>query len=190
MSMSLARFNQLHSGLSSAAQKVYEVVPIAESWTSKRINVELQRCQINMNPQIVAGCLDTLLRTGLVVEPVRGEFRREKVREAAAKPDPMPAPIIEQHQEETEVKNITPTVTPKAHPKPAPNALDSLGELAQRAAQMAIIIADLQVQVKKLADQIGDSAVELQTQIEAKDEQLKGLKQLQAVLKSLTPVES
>lgn len=176
MSMSSAKFERIFVGLTSAAQKVYEAVPISETWSANKIGSELRRKNIGIDFSIVQGCLNSLIDVGLVVERGRGEFRRTPIRKAAEKQE------IAQPTEEIEMQN-KPQAT-KTAAKPATNAapmtvLDRLGELSQRVAQMSH-------QLTALSSDITDAAVEIQSQMDANEENIAKVRQLQTLLSSFS----
>lgn len=121
-----SRFQQIASGLSSIALKVYEAVPINEAWTAPQINGELRRKGITKPGDIVEGCLSNLVDNGLVLERPTGTFRRVEVREPEKKPMAV--------------------VTPIAAPAPV-DPLHVLGALSQRVRQLADEIDTIALQV-------------------------------------------
>lgn len=166
MSMSQSRFDQIFTGQSSIAKKVYEAIPIAESWSVRNVMAELARQGTNQDQRTVMGCIDGLKRAGLVNELVRGEFRREGIKAEPAKTITMKAV-----KAEIPVPQI---VVPMDIVAP----MDILGSLAAR----AVALGDM---AKQLADDIGDAAIEIQQQIETSDADTKKFRQLQALLKGI-----
>lgn len=173
MTMSRNRFETVFSGLTAAAKKVYHAVPRQDAWSIGYIIAELQRQGVGTNHKIVAGCLDTLVRNKLVFEPTRGTFRAEPIRENLK--DDIP----------TDDKEI-PMTAPALKIAAAPSAvaaqpvspLDRLGRLAHR-------VALLSDELNKISDEIGDAAIEIQSQMESNDANTEKLRQLGALLKSL-----
>lgn len=174
--MSRARFNSIYSGMTSVSKKVYEAVPMNEAWNTSKIAAELQRCGLGIDFRIVAGCLNSLCSAGLINEIGKAEFKREGIKtEAANKPT---------NELETDMgkQYVIKTVAQSAPAKKlAP--LDRLGELAQRAANMANML-------KELASDISDAAVDIQSQMETGEEDVKKLRQLQTLLKSIGAEET
>ena len=173
MSMSQSRFDAIFSGQTSIAKKVYEAVPIAESWNARKIMTELSRLGISQDQRTVTGCLENLRKSGLVNEFLKGEFRREPIKEVVLKAEAGKA---------KEVSVITlpkPTIAPSAVAHPADlSPMDILGALAARAANLASMANDL-------SSDISDAAVEIQQHIENNDADTQKLKQLQSILKSI-----
>lgn len=173
MSMSQARFERIISGMNAAARKVFDATPIAESWDYKQIAAELRRSGLNSDSHVVLGCLDTLVRSGLVNEVGRGKFRREEVK---------PTVLKQSNQKDepmTTAAKAKPTLTVKVAPaKQASSPMDMLGDLAARAANIANL-------VKELSSDISDAAVEIQTGLESSEEDMQKFKQLQSLLKGI-----
>lgn len=169
MSMSHSRFDAIFSGQSSIAKKVYEAVPIAESWNAKKIQSELTRQGITQDPRTIAGCLDTLRKSGLINELLRGEFRREVIKDPVVKVTSdvpkEPAPVA-----------AKPIIVTLAVEQISP--MDILGALAARAAHLSSMAYDL-------SSDIGDAAIDIQQRIENNDSDTQKLKQLQSILKSI-----
>lgn len=166
--MNHARFSAIYSGLTSVAKKVYEAVPIAEYWPAAKIIYEMDRLNIHVDHSVVRGCLRSLKEAGLIMEVNKqGEFKRVPVRMPASKTKTV-------EEEEMNNKNTAPAT---CHPKKT-TPMDALGELAQRAVRMADMLKDL-------ASDISDAAVEIQAQLEAGDEDVQKLRQLQTLLKGI-----
>jgi hypothetical protein len=174
--MSQARFNSVYSGLTAIAKKVYEAVPIAETWSIPQIIGELERTGFRHEYRSVAGCLATLLNAGLVQETSKGKFCREPIREKtiapkeeAMKAAPVPAVAV----------SPAPAVRAAvAVPAPQKSPIDRLGELAARVAAMA-------GSLKELASDISDAAIDVEAQVEQNEAAMAKVKQLQSILKSL-----
>lgn len=171
--ISRSRFDAVQREMTSAARKVYEATPIAELWTAHKIMAELKRTGVQMPINAVSGCIDGLIHSGVVQEPIRGNFRRAEIKEPAAK---APEPTIDELQSE---------IMRKPDPKPVPaavvdkkSALDLLGELSSRAS----VLADM---LRKLSVDMENAAIDIQQQIESNQDETGKLKQLQALLKSL-----
>lgn len=82
--MSQKRFDQIWSGISSSARKVYEEVPHQTPMDYKRIAAAMMRSGTNMDIDIIRGCLKALVSVGLVNEG-RDGFKREGIRKAQKK---------------------------------------------------------------------------------------------------------
>ena len=97
--MNEARFSSIHRGLSSVAQKVYAAVPIADEWAIEAVRRELTRKGHTIDLHTIRGCMSSLVDSGLVTEPSRGQFSRVAIKEAYKAPAE-PKPIKEAKQPE------------------------------------------------------------------------------------------
>lgn len=176
--MSLVRFNAVHSGQTAIAKKVYEAVPIAERWNIGQIVGELERIGFRIEYRTVAGCLASLIESGLVEEPSKGKFCREPIREKTAAPP----------KEETMKSTATPippvaislapiTLAPVSAAAPQKSPIDRLGDLAARVAVMAASLKDL-------ASDISDAALDAEAQFEENAASMAKVKQLHSLLRS------
>jgi hypothetical protein len=172
MSMSQARFDRIYSGINAAAKKVFGVIPIADSWDCRQVGGELRRLGMNYESSVVLGCIDTLVRAGLVNEVARGQFRREEIKVAAQPIQLKEAPMAGK----AKASAASAAEVPEAKPQSSP--MDVLGGLATRAANIASL-------VRQLSSDISDAAVEIQSTLESNEEGVLKLKQLQSLLKSI-----
>ena len=166
--LSRARFNVIYNEQSSAAQKVYDAVPIAEHWPTNKIIGEMARLGTSSNYRVVAGCLNTLLLAGLLREPRRGEFVRAQIKEPETH---KPAPQIEEVMTKTVV-----AIKPEKSVVQSP--IDKINALAMRTQD---IISELQ----QLASDLTDAAVDIQADVERNTADALKLKQLHALLASV-----
>lgn len=96
--MNPGRMNELVKRLTGIASKVYTATPCQETWSVEQIIREMFRAGTRANHEVVAGCLASLERDGLVKEPVHGRFIRIRIPVAfkepavANVPPPMPVP--------------------------------------------------------------------------------------------------
>jgi hypothetical protein len=86
------------AGLTGTAAKVYEVVPINESWTITQIMAELKRNRLNYEFLKVEGCLGSMIEPGIIrkvgdLAYQRVELKTMQLREVkitGLKPEPEP----------------------------------------------------------------------------------------------------
>lgn len=171
MSISRAKFTAIYSGTTSIAKKVYEATPKQDMWTVAQISSEMKRSGTSVDHRVLSGCLDSLVRSGLVRQPRKGEYRRESIREIESTT----------HEPETVEQEESAPMPPKQTPQPAaktPNPLDRLEELSQR-------LVGLAEQLGQLAGDIADAAIDIQVQMDTKNESAAKLKQLQSLLKDI-----
>lgn len=164
--MNKTRFDAIYSGLTSIAQKVDRAVPITEEWPTSQIHSELVRLGANTDRKILQGCLKSLMDAGLVTESAGKYYRRVEVRNrAASSTSPAPEPEIE------------------APPTPAPAAPTTpFGKLAALAAKAR----ELAKSLHELAEEIENAALDVEAQAEANSAELQKVKQLKAILHSLS----
>ena len=164
-----SKFKAIHNGLSAIVKKVYEAVPIKDNWEKHKIILETQRLYPSMRDQnAILGCLDTLVRSGLVNQLENGNFRREHVEINAS------------------VKSAT---TKKQEPEQEMSNTEKQGDAAfspiekiTRLQQMAAKIID---DVRAMSDAIETVAIEVEMQFSERDAESQKLKQLQTLLKGL-----
>ena len=162
--MNLAKFESVHRGLSVQARNVYEALPLSEPWNPTQIMKELHRTNASMSDaHSVRGCINSLIDSGLAVEPVRGSFKRIEIREK--KIDKPPALVAVKNSKEEEMKVAIYEIPEKASP------IDRLSGLAQR--------------LRELATDMDDAAIDLAEQAQKNDAETIKMRQLQALLKSL-----
>ena len=168
------RFNELMAAQSSICAKVYEAVPIQEAWDHSKIYAEMRRLGLNEKMDIVMGCLNTMVKGGLITEPSRGYFKRIKVRAESSTPTPQIEFADTTKKPETETKTETNMQTNN----PA-SPLVILGELATRLTQLAKDSA-------KLATDLEAAAIEIDETMQAGSEEMQKLRQLKDLIKVLT----
>lgn len=178
LTMNESRFNAVYRGLSEQAKKVYQAVPLTESWSVAQIMSELARTSGQREHRVVTGCLSSLRDVGLVRELAGGQWVRVEVRAKVAtthvEPE-MPQPPKQEPQKEPEM--------PAINTKPAPQQsnvtpLERIGGLSS---QVLGIIQSLH----QLAADIEATALEVEEQIEKIQKDSARLKQLQELLKGL-----
>lgn len=165
--MSLARASSLVNGLNSSARKVYEAIPISEGWHITRIVTEINRTA-KMDYRIITGCLDVLRSARLIRESPAMTFQRTEIRT----PKPQDNPSTEDPMKK--IDQSKPAAAPAATPA---SPMDKLGALAQRANAMM-------EQLKQLASDIADAAIEIQADHDNSKKGLELLSQFQALVKS------
>lgn len=166
--MSEARFNGLFNGLNSSARKVFEAIPISEGWHITRIVAEINR-KAKMDYRIITGCLTVLREAKLIRESPAMTFQRTEIRQLKTT-DNLPT---EEAMKKPE--SAKPAAAPQAAAPVSP--MDKLGSLAQRVNLMT-------EQLKQLATDIVDAAIEIQAEQENSKKGLELLSQFQALMKS------
>ena len=162
--MNEARFSSIHRGLSSVAQKVYAAVPIADEWAIEAVRRELTRKGHTIDLHTIRGCMSSLVDSGLVTEPSRGQFSRVAIKEAYKAP--------------AEPKAVKEAKQPE-NPMPKQGAIDKLTALSAR-------VRTAMSAMKTLADDIDNAALEIEADILKAGEGAQKYKQLQALLKEMS----
>lgn len=164
--ISQTRFKQMFNTLNAPVKKVYEAVPVSEAWTTTQIIGEISRLGYSMrDSKAIIGCLDTLKRQGLIQEPERGSFVRVEVKAI-----------------ETYVKFMEETKEKIMATKPVTQIkqtnLDRLINLSEKANGLA-------AQMKSLANELENVALEIEAEIQENSTSAQKLKQLQELLKGV-----
>lgn len=159
--MNQQKFESIHRGLTIQAKKAYGAVPIGESWNLSKIKNELDRLGTPLSDQrTLAGCINHLISSGLVVESPSRFFKREVVRLDAE---------VKASEQQKEIEVIKPTTA--SIPPITKGPLDMLGEFAQH--------------LRSLANDIESIAIVIASETEKNDLETAKLRQLQLLLKSL-----
>ncbi|CAB4134781.1 hypothetical protein UFOVP274_61 [uncultured Caudovirales phage] len=171
--MNYAKFNSIYQGLTSVSRKVYNAVPIGESWTPAWIASEIGRTGTAPEMKIIQGCLTSLKDNGLISETPLGKFSRKAVKMT---------PVIK--PEEIKVFKHKPAVTViKAEPVEEETVeiesnIDKLASLAKRTIEVSNML-------KILAADIENAALAIEEQNQARDKENAKIQQLVQLLKSL-----
>ena len=166
--ISQTRFKQMFNVLNAPVKKVYEAVPVSEAWTSTQIIGEISRLGYSMrDSKAIIGCLDTLKRQGLIQEPERGCFIRVEVKETAT--------TFDKFIEETKEKTMA---TSKPVTQIKQSNLDRLISLSEKANGLA-------AQMKAVATELENVALEIEAEIQENSTSAQKLKQLQELLKGV-----
>jgi hypothetical protein len=157
----------VHNTLNAPVKKVYEAVPASEAWTSTQIIGEISRLGYSMrDSKAIIGCLDTLKRQGLIQEPERGSFIRIEVKETTT---------FDKFIEETKEKTMA---TSKPVTQIKQSNLDRLINLSEKANGLA-------AQMKSMATELENVALEIEAEIQENSTSAQKLKQLQELLKGV-----
>lgn len=173
--MNQGRMKSIVTNLSGVASKVFDAVPFKQAWSKQQIAGELTRTSHNIDGRTLEGCLNSLVNSKLITEPIRGYFVRNAIKEKAvndesAKPEPMEKPQMS-------IVKPKPVVTlPAVDVGSTP--LDLLGNFGSR---INVIVRSLQ----QLAQDFDAATLEVDEQLEVSKQKNEKLNQLQALLKSL-----
>lgn len=177
--ISAARLKELLGGMNTAAKKVYEDVPINETWAATTICAVSNKSR-NVSYEVVRGCLDALVRAGLIRQTKDG-FQREPVRPAIKKVENL-AGLRDALEETKPQEKEVPMHAPANKAAPKPCVVDIISDLAQQLAAMSLRHGQ---EIKTLADLVSDAAIDVQSALEENSEAVSKLKQLQAIFKGI-----
>lgn len=189
MAMNASKFKSIWNGLTIVAQKVYTAVPMQGAWTAHQIHAELGRLQTARDMHTTAGCLNSLVRSGVVLESQRGYFTRAPIRGAVGKLEPAKE-LSEETPQEAAQSNVaqTQTETVKEPEMAAPSVLaikPAVKDPIDRLTELSGRVMSLSGSLKQLANDIDQAALDITEQMNVVDADTKKLKQLQAMLKEL-----
>lgn len=177
--MTPKRQQQLLQGQSSIARKVFDHVPIRESWPPHRIAAAIERTtRSRLDAKVVDGCLAALIETGLIRQHGSNtgarEYQRTPVSEAKAD---SPTTTIESTPPADGHIGIGPVDAPGVADSPTPFAvLSSLNERLFQVSQ----------ELKDIATGLGDAVLQIEEAREQNARDAKTLRQLQSLLGSLS----
>lgn len=162
-----SKFYSIFNGLSAIVKKVYESVPHQTPWDANQIHNDLYRSGTSAcDLRATRGCLDTLVRCGLVKEASHGMFIRIPVDKQQPKHQP------KQEDPQAEQPNESEAMTKTESP------IEKIGKLAAQAQSLVNV-------AKKLSADIETVAIEVEEMFSTRDAETAKLRQLQALLKSL-----
>lgn len=188
--LSEAKRDRILQGQTTTARKVYDAIPIAEPWEVPKIVAELSRRGQAIDYPILIGCINNLIRNGLVAEPVRKTYIRTPVRTKAVQAivssvmddEDMDDTDIEFTEPEAQAMPSTEQIQTKQKPgKGTPQAatIDRLGALAEKATNLA-------TDLKKLAAEIETAAIDIAEQIADVEAKAEKLRKFQALLSEIS----
>lgn len=162
--LSYSRHKQLYNSLTQVAAKVYDAVPLQEPWTKQQVISELTRCGTVRNIQTIEGCLNSLKNHGLIKEPKVGLFVR-----------------VPYKTEPVQVKTPENTMAQSAPATPDTKQRSPIDTLTQLTSRVSAAIG----QLKTLASEIEDAALEIEEQFRANEEEMQRFQQLKTLLKNI-----
>lgn len=176
MAMSDARYRQIRGGLSDIALRIYAVVPMQEFWDKAQVLRAMVKSGSHISPDVVAGCLDSLRRSGLIKEN-RDGFCRVPVKAPPVKGLASLKLVTETPPEEESTMGNIPT------PKPAPVKIGSVETLGRLAQQLIVMAQRHRDEIEDLAHLLADAAIEIQGEMENNAAAAERFQQLQALMK-------
>ncbi|HDR9163629.1 TPA: hypothetical protein QDB28_004033 [Burkholderia vietnamiensis] len=172
--MTPAKFKIALDSQSAIARKIFEGVPIQDSWTANKIVTELTRMggSTRVDFRTAQGCLDSLKDAGLIKEPQRGLFQRVMPRERETISLPasaQAAPSLDPQAREPKI-----TITPPATDESTPISI--LGGIASALRTQA-------AELIQIADKIDTAAIGIEERAEHVESRLSKFRELSALLK-------
>ena len=159
-----ARFKAVFNGQSAIAKKVFDSVPKDTYWAAGRIANEMSAIHgANPGINIINGCLNTLLKSGLVIEGSPGLFSKVSIKKKAA---------IQNKEYEFAMKPLEIKMQAKE------NTFDAIREIV-------IKFMDVAKTINHLASEIDARISDAEKQVADNEKDTEKLKQLQLLLKSL-----
>jgi hypothetical protein len=170
-----ARFTSVFNGLSAVLKQVYECVPINDRWTVEQVTKEFSRKVATKPASEVKKLLNSLHSNGLIINDA-GIYRRVKV---TGNPSALSIvkPVI-QNNGDSIVKTKPAGSTPKEITAMT-TVMDGLARIAENARTLA-------QDMKALADDIDEAALNIEAEFEVSESKSEKLKQLQLLLKGIT----
>ncbi|KVD74002.1 hypothetical protein WS62_07815 [Burkholderia sp. ABCPW 14] len=154
----------------SVAQKVFEFVPIQESWTTKQIVTQVKATtKAQIDSRTADNCLARLRDAGLVREVTRGEFRRVRLATCGVTAD---------MGDEAEPESRAPASEAPGKRDSSASPIDLLSGIANR------LTATVE-SIREIAVEIETAALVIEEQQSANGREADKLRQLQALLKTL-----
>lgn len=161
--MKKRRFDRLFRELNTTARKVYEAVPIQESWTTAQIMQELYRRGVKQDLNIIQGALNTLDDMGLIKAMSNKVYQRVPVSDSL--PDEEDNDVQEPEQV---MANATPNPTPL-------DPFEVLAKLSERVRKLA-------GEVDKVSLELEQAALNVQAYMDQNATELNDLRQLKELL--------
>jgi len=172
--MNQARMQSIMNSLSGVTRKVFEMVPIAEEWTSKQIHSEAARAGHRIDIRVLEGCLSSLVDSKLISEPSRGHFKKDSMKKEKVAMVQPKSPL----QVEIEPTPVPAAPVAQVTPETLPSPIAIMGQLSSR---LGGIIATL----TQFANDFDTAAITIEDQLAESEGKHEKLKQLQQLLKSL-----
>lgn len=159
----------LLSGHTALARKIFDTVPIQESWSESTILSTLRRSSTGASPHTVRACLLDMKDNGLIKEPSKGFFQRSPVNSTkpTAKPSANEASMIQ-------------TPTQPGKPKATLSPTDQLVALGT---ELSLMATDIGERVRAMALRIEEVALSVESQREEDAKLIEKANQLKDLLK-------
>ena len=179
------RFTSLYNSQTGTAKKVYDAVPMLDSWDAMDVLRELTRQgSTNHKIEVIGGCLGQLASVGLLKQ-TGARYRRVPI-EAPIEPVEhlIHEAIVESvaHLQPAKAENMKPKSLPTGTEQ---NILDIFTTLAQRTQVLANKAYTLNEELGKLQNDIETAGLDVAARLDKNSADLAQLAQLRALLKGL-----
>lgn len=179
--MNKRKFSVILSAQTAIAQKVFDLVPIAEAWPIPTIISEIGRRQVAVtrDHHTLAGVLASLVSVGLVKEVRRGFFQRVQIADGGSD-EHADAPLPPPFRLDTEAE--------AAKPKPAAGSPTKLSQPVDTLTCLQAISArciELSNSLRTLASDIETAALEINERHTLASKETEKLRHLQKLLREL-----
>ena len=171
--MNAKKFESKYNGLTSVAKKIYESLPIKESWTVSQIIAELARNGHRQDHTVVLRVCRELTESGLaIMSSINSRGDASFVRSKVEKPQP------QKPKEETAMPEPIPASKPKSADVVAIKAT------AKKKGPMELL-AELASKARQFAEELDNAALEIEQEFQNSEAKSEKLKQLQTLLKGI-----
>ena len=197
--MTPKKFKLTFDGMSTISQKVFEHVPIQESWTSNQISSAMRRVS-GTSPDLktIQGCLNSLTDVGLIKEVERGLFRQVVPRDAQTNihAGHLEAPVAsgEVQRSHRPINAVSNTIPPEAaldftkkfgtDGNQAPAEQESNQSPAETIGSIANALRNQARAMLAIADDLDTAALAFEQRTEDAEKSLERFNQLKALLAS------
>ena len=171
--MNQAKAKKLLRDQTSLALAVYDAVPVTEAWTRAMVAGELDRGGHTASMKAIEGCLYSLVDDGLIKEPKKGYFIRQKI---SAPNSPRPTLHVAQSSPSQQPFQLLEEEDPMADP------IDIFEGLKKRLNDLSAHVDNEIQAVQKAMD---EAALKCMEQQESNSEELEKLRALANAMKAL-----
>lgn len=175
--MNITKLHRAEQALSGIEAKVFECMPIEESWDRHAIMSEMKRrTGTNSDARVVDGCIADLLQRGLIKEPLPHQYKRARVHQV--------------HQVVPEVVVVAAAI-PERKPEPEKPVLKP-ATLKDPLEMLAVMAADIRKQAAHLnasADALEAAALSVAERLQGADAKLEHYRELVKLASSLREEE-
>lgn len=195
MAMNGSRFRAIWNNMNPALQKVYSGVPESNIVSHSAIHAELARKGLGRDLHNTQGCLNSLVKLGVIAEPERGYFTRVEIR-GAKTPVPDTWDDVKQENDDMPQTAMAQALTAAQDTPDTPAALMLVPAMPPKGPTPVTVkgtdvpvtdpidrLTKITAALRALADDIETTALDFAEQLNSIEEKTKKLEQLRALLK-------